>query len=63
MKDSLYKYKVYIRKLDTEGLALLKRQEKPRHLANAFAKELERILKLYPEQWFNYYEFWHDDRK
>jgi predicted LPLAT superfamily acyltransferase len=63
MKASLYKYKVYIRKLDTEGLALLKRQEKPRYLANAFAKELERILKLYPEQWFNYYEFWHDDRK
>jgi len=23
-----------------------------------FAKEFERILKMYPLQWFNYYEFW-----
>jgi predicted LPLAT superfamily acyltransferase len=62
MKHALYKYKVYIRKLDTEGTEGLKRNEKVQHLADAFAKELEIILKLYPEQWFNYFEFWHDDR-
>lgn len=27
-------------------------------LGDAYAAELERILRLYPTQWFNYYDFW-----
>ncbi len=28
-----------------------------------YAKEFEKILKLYPLQWFNYYQFWKTDNK
>lgn len=27
-------------------------------LADEFASQLEQVLRLYPTQWFNYYEFW-----
>jgi predicted LPLAT superfamily acyltransferase len=30
-------------------------------LLNTFVKELEAKLKMYPEQWFNYYDFWKKD--
>jgi predicted LPLAT superfamily acyltransferase len=26
--------------------------------AQRFATELEAVVKSYPEQWFNYYNFW-----
>jgi len=25
-------------------------------------EHLEEVLRKYPEQWFNYYEFWGDER-
>jgi predicted LPLAT superfamily acyltransferase len=28
------------------------------NLAKLYVKELENIVKQYPEQWFNFYEFW-----
>jgi predicted LPLAT superfamily acyltransferase len=27
-------------------------------MAAKFAAELERVLRLYPTQWFNFYDFW-----
>lgn len=38
-------------------------KDEPKHdyisrLKNTFILELEQKLKLYPEQWFNYYQFW-----
>jgi predicted LPLAT superfamily acyltransferase len=27
-------------------------------LSRAYAEELERILKMYPTQWYNYFDFW-----
>jgi predicted LPLAT superfamily acyltransferase len=58
MKVDTYKYKVYIKKIEAEGNVALKRNERPQALAQSFASELEAILKQYPEQWYNYYEFW-----
>ena len=43
MKDSAYHYK---------------RQEKVASLAQQFTREVESVLKAYPEQWFNYFEYW-----
>jgi predicted LPLAT superfamily acyltransferase len=46
------------------GSSLLKRNEAEDKIAftnkliTAFTAELEQKLKLYPEQWFNYYNFW-----
>lgn len=28
------------------------------HLAGNFAREMEKMIRKYPEQWFNYYDFW-----
>ena len=59
MKETAYRYQVYVRRLDTAGKEL-RRNEKVQALANRFAEELEGILKKYPEQWFNYFEYWHE---
>lgn len=59
MKESPYKYKVYIRPVaPAETASAASRRERTASLAQAFASEMESILRLYPEQWFNYYEFW-----
>ena len=39
-----------------------KEQEKElKRFVEKFVKEFERILKMYPLQWFNYYQFWKTD--
>lgn len=60
MKESAYRYKAYIREVKpSEGVK--NRQEKAVSLAQNFACELEAVLQKYPEQWFNYFEFWQQD--
>lgn len=61
MKESAYRYQVYIRQIQTDDRKFASRQEKAANLAQHFASEIEAILKRYPEQWFNYYEFWNHD--
>ena len=56
MKESAYRYTVYVRPVQADQQ--LKRNERTAALAQAFATEMETILKKYPEQWYNYYEFW-----
>lgn len=58
MKEAAYRYTVYVRQLETDPR--LKRNEHAAALAQSFATELETILRKYPEQWYNYYEFWDD---
>ncbi len=57
MKESALHYHVYIRTLETPSTAL-KREERVEQLARSFVQELERIVRLYPLQWYNYYNFW-----
>ncbi len=56
MKISTKRYKVYVRSLD--GIESGSRKEKIEALAQAYADELEAIVRQYPTQWFNYYDFW-----
>lgn len=56
MKESTHRYTVYVRPL--QAAAHPKQGDGTQGLAQAFADELEKILRKYPEQWFNYYEFW-----
>ncbi len=68
MKDAAYRYTAYIRRLridDERRQTLmaasggrLTRQQEATLLAQAYADELEAVLRRYPEQWFNYYELW-----
>ncbi len=49
MKTGMKSYKIYVRKLygtDKEALC------------RSFVMELEKIIKQYPTQWFNFYDFW-----
>ena len=61
MKESAYRYQVYIRRIQTDDHQFANRTEQAANLAQHFASEIETILRQYPEQWFNYYEFWNHD--
>ena len=57
MKTSTKHYKVYVNRLQKEGET---RQERINAYARQYVGHLEEALCLYPEQWFNYYEFWNN---
>ena len=38
--------------------AQLPRKERVKRLAQAYADELERVVRLHPEQWFNFFSLW-----
>lgn len=61
MKVSAYRYKVYIRRVQADNRKYETRHGQAENLAQHFAHEVEQVLKLHPEQWFNYYEFWNHD--
>lgn len=56
MKTSTKGYCIYVTPLEYDKSA--SREEQTRELSKAYVEELERMLKKYPEQWYNYYEFW-----
>lgn len=56
MKESVKKYSIYVKKIDVPSVG--NRSEKVQSMASSFTSELEKILKQYPTQWFNYYNFW-----
>lgn len=57
MKTSAKSYKVYVNRLQKEGET---RQERINAYVRQYVGYLEEVLRLYPVQWFNYYEFWND---
>ena len=62
MKVSAHRYQVYVRRIEADNRKFANRQEKAANLAQHFVKEIETVLRQYPEQWFNYYEFWESGR-
>jgi predicted LPLAT superfamily acyltransferase len=58
MKESPARYHIYVQPLPSKNFDRLNRQEKTARLAQSFASELEKIIRKYPEQWFNFYDFW-----
>lgn len=62
MKESAFRYHVYIRPLSTSQFPQgISRKEKAALLAQQYAHEMEEIVRKYPTQWFNYYEFWNNN--
>jgi predicted LPLAT superfamily acyltransferase len=59
MKESARRYTVHVQPVALPGG--LTRNEGTAARARAFAAELEKIARQYPEQWFNYYAFWKKD--
>ena len=58
MKESVSKYHIYVQPISAEGCETLTKREKIARLSQSFASELESVVRKYPEQWFNFYEFW-----
>ena len=58
MKESAYRYKVCIRRVETGTGSTCREQAE--QVAQRYVRELETILRQYPDQWFNYYDFWND---
>lgn len=56
MKTSVKGYTIYVTPLAYDHTAL--RKEQTRQLAESFVAELERRVRQYPTQWYNYFEFW-----
>lgn len=61
MKESIHRYHIYVKKI-TAPQNFEKRQ-KVVALAQNFANELGQMMQKYPAQWFNYYDFWGDERQ
>lgn len=56
MKVSLKSYKIYVTPLSYDKKA--SRKEQMEELSERYVRELERIVRMYPTQWYNFYEFW-----
>ena len=56
MKTRTLQYTIYVQNLPYDRTA--PRKEQIRQLATAYKTELERMLTMYPEQWYNYFPFW-----
>ena len=55
MKQSARQYHIFVKQLDSKGDSV---RERASQYARQFANHVESIVRQYPEQWFNYYEFW-----
>ncbi len=56
MKEGWNKYHIYVTPLPYDKT--LSRKEQIRQLSEAYVAELEKRLRQYPTQWYNFYEFW-----
>jgi predicted LPLAT superfamily acyltransferase len=59
MKDSPRNYSFHFFPAQSFNPEVVKtKQDKAIALLNEYASVLELVVKKYPEQWFNYYNFW-----
>lgn len=58
MKESSRRYRIYVTPLDYDKQAPRRRQTD--QLLHSYVAELERLLALYPTQWYNYFDFWNN---
>lgn len=56
MKEGWTKYHIYVTPLPYDKAS--PRKEQIRQLADGYVAELEKRLRQYPTQWYNFYEFW-----
>ena len=56
MKIGMKKYRVFLKSVECDSQA--KKRDQMTQLAQGFATQLEDIVRRYPTQWFNYFDFW-----
>ena len=54
VKESVRDFRAIVQRLQAEGSGAAKAQA----LADAYAAALESVTRQYPDQWFNFYDFW-----
>lgn len=59
LKIGVKRYKIMVAPLCYNKQA--SRKEQILQLSSAYVKELERVVNLYPTQWYNFFKFWEDD--
>jgi len=58
MKESDFHYRTFVEPMNSPEDASLSRQEKSRVIAERYVRCLEKTVKRYPAQWYNFYKFW-----
>ena len=58
MKEKTRRYHAFVQQIECDT-SLPPRQQMTA-MAQAFASQLEEVVRRYPHQWYNYYEFWED---
>ena len=56
MKEGMRTYHAFVRAIQCDRMA--NKREQIKQLAQEFATQLEAIVRHYPTQWFNYFDFW-----
>ena len=56
MKEGSRSYRIYVRPLEYDKSA--SRKEQIRQLSAAYIAELEKRVRQYPAQWYNFFDFW-----
>lgn len=56
MKEKRWEYKVFLDILPASRAEL--KQDRIQALADAYAARLEAIVRAYPDQWYNFFDFW-----
>jgi len=58
LKKGLKSYFVRLVRLDTPEMSAMGKEARIQALADAYSKAVDEILRQWPLQWFNFYEFW-----
>ena len=56
MKEGMKRYHAYVQEVQCDPQ--VSKREQMAQLAQSFAQRLEAIVRRYPTQWFNYFDFW-----
>jgi predicted LPLAT superfamily acyltransferase len=62
MKKSATNYHIYVKPVSLDKTLNVSKREKIELLTRQFVKQLEEVVRKYPEQWFNFYGFWKEER-
>lgn len=58
MKEGVRKYRIFVRQLGEELDPEVPSRLRAHEMAREFASYMESIVRKYPAQWFNFYDFW-----
>lgn len=58
MKESVHRYRLFVKRIGEKLDQALPSRVRAEAMANEFAANLENVVRMYPTQWFNFYDFW-----